>query len=68
MPILRKKEINEMSPEDRGKKLAELRTELSRLRTMVSAGGSIENPMRIRDLRRTIARLMTVEQRERNKT
>jgi large subunit ribosomal protein L29 len=68
MPILRKKEINEMSPEDRGKRLAELRTELSRLRTMVSAGGSIENPMRIRDLRRTIARLMTVEQRERNKT
>jgi large subunit ribosomal protein L29 len=57
-----------MSPEDRGKRLAELRTELSRLRTMVSAGGSIENPMRIRDLRRTIARLMTVEQRERNKT
>jgi len=68
MPILRKKEINEMSPEDRGKKLAELRTELSRLRTRVSAGGSIENPMGIRDLRRTIARLMTVEQRERNKT
>ena len=57
-----------MSTEERGKKLSELRAELSRLRTMVSAGGSIENPMRIRELRRTIARIMTAEKKELNRT
>jgi len=60
MPILRTKEIRELSPEDREKKLKELRAELSRLRTTIRAGGSIENPTRVRELRRTIARIMTV--------
>lgn len=50
-----------MSSEDRRKKISELRTELVRLRTMVKAGGSIENPSRIRELRKTIARLLTIE-------
>jgi large subunit ribosomal protein L29 len=54
------REIRELKPEEREKRLQELRAELSRLRTTVSAGGSIENPMRLRELRRTIARIMTV--------
>lgn len=61
MPILRLKEISSMSSEDRGKKLLELRTELSRMRTMISAGGAIENPTRVRELRRTIAQILTIE-------
>jgi large subunit ribosomal protein L29 len=61
MAILRKKEIRAMSSEDRGKKVVELRTELVRLKTMVKAGGSIDNPSRIRELRKTIARLLTIE-------
>jgi large subunit ribosomal protein L29 len=61
MPILRLKEINSMSSEDRGKKLSELRTELSRMRTMISAGGAVENPTRVRELRRTIAQILTIE-------
>jgi len=61
MPILRKKEIRSMSSEDRKKKVVELQTELVRLKTMVKAGGSIENPSRIRELRKTIARLLTIE-------
>ena len=60
MPILRTKEIRELSPEDREKKLKELRAELSRLKTTIRAGGSLENPTRVRELRRTIARIMTV--------
>jgi len=50
-----------MTSEERVKKLNELRTELMRLRTMVKAGGTIENPSRIRELRKAIARLLTVE-------
>ena len=61
MPILRNKEIRAISSEDRRKKIVELQTELVRLRTMVKAGGSIDNPSRIRELRKTIARLLTIE-------
>jgi len=64
MPILRVREIREMTPEERRKKLRELRAELSRLRTMVRAGGAVENPMRIRELRRAIARILTVMREE----
>jgi len=61
MPILRTKDIRAMSSKERREKLAELRTELARLRTMVKAGGSIDNPSRIRELRKTIARILTIE-------
>ena len=61
MPILRMKEIASMTSEERTKKLGELRAELSRLRTMISAGGAVENPTRVRELRRTIAQVLTVE-------
>ena len=61
MPILRLKEINSMTTEDRTKKLGELRAELSRMRTMISAGGAVENPTRVRELRRTIAQILTIE-------
>jgi large subunit ribosomal protein L29 len=50
-----------MSFEERRKKLLELQTELSRLKTMVKAGGSIDNPSRIHELRKTIARILTIE-------
>lgn len=61
MAILRLKEIREMSPEKRKEKITEYRTELARLKTMVAAGGSIDNPAKIRALRKTIARLLTIE-------
>ncbi len=53
-----------MSSEERNEKITEFRTELARLKTMVEAGGSIDNPTRIRELRKTIARLLTVEAEE----
>lgn len=61
MPILRVRDIREMSFEERRKKLLELQTELSRLKTMIKAGGSIDNPSRIHELRKTIARILTIE-------
>jgi len=67
MPILRIKEIREMSPKERKKKLDELRTELMRIKTMIKAGGSIENTSRVRELRKAIARILTVENEEKVK-
>jgi large subunit ribosomal protein L29 len=50
-----------MSSEERTKRLGEFRTELLRLKTMVNAGGTIEDPARIRELRKTIAQILTIE-------
>lgn len=61
MTILRTKEIRDMSHQDRQKRLGEMQTELIRLRTMIKAGGSIDNPARVRELRKTIARLLTID-------
>ena len=60
MPILRMSEIREMSADERNRRLDELRTELSKLNTMINAGGSIENPGRIKALKKAIARVLTV--------
>jgi large subunit ribosomal protein L29 len=69
MPMKRMREIREISDEERLKRLSELKTELVRMKTMVKAGGAIENPSRIRELRKTIARIKTVmnEKTERGK-
>jgi large subunit ribosomal protein L29 len=61
MPIMRLKEIVDMSSEERAKKLSELRTEMARMRTMIRAGGAVENPARITQLRKTIAQILTIE-------
>jgi large subunit ribosomal protein L29 len=60
-PIMRMKEIAELTPEAREQRLIDLRVELARIRTMVNAGGAVENPTRIRQLRRTIAQILTVQ-------
>ena len=64
MAILRLKDIRDMSSEKRKEKITEFRTELARLKTMVEAGGSIDNPAQIRELRKTIARILTIEAEE----
>ena len=61
MAILRLKDIRDMSSDERKEKVNEFRTELTRLKTIVEAGGSIDNPTQIRELRKTIARLLTIE-------
>jgi large subunit ribosomal protein L29 len=58
---VRIKEIVDMTSDERTKKLMELRAELARLRTMINAGGAVENPTRVRELRKTIAQILTVE-------
>ena len=67
MAILRLKDIRDMSSDQRTAKINEFRTELSRLKTMVAAGGSIDNPSQIRELRKTIARMLTIESEEKRR-
>ena len=61
MAVLRVKEIREMSSQQRMEKVNEFRTELARIKTMVAAGGAIDNPSQIRVMRKTIARILTIE-------
>ena len=65
MAILRAKDIRSMKHEDRRKKLEELRAELINLRAQASiAGGMVSNPARIREIRKAIARILTIEREE----
>ncbi len=59
------KQIRGMTVEQKNSKINELRLELMKLRTTVKAGGKVENPGRIRLLRRTIAQILTVQNEER---
>jgi large subunit ribosomal protein L29 len=61
LAILRKREIKQMLPEERTKKISELRAELTTIRTQVKSGGTVENPSRVRELRRAVARLLTAQ-------
>lgn len=52
-------EIRKLSTEEINKKIAESKEELFNLR-MKQATGTLENPSRIRELRKTVARLKTI--------
>ena len=52
-------EIRKLSTEEINKKIAESKEELFGLR-MKQATGSLENPKRLRELRKTVARLKTI--------
>ncbi|AEH23853.1 50S ribosomal protein L29 [Pyrococcus yayanosii] len=54
-------EIREMSIEEIDQKIRELRLQLAKERGMLTMGTSLENPMVIRNLRRDIARLLTIK-------
>lgn len=63
MAILRKAKIREMSAKEREKKLKELKTELLTLRSKAQTS-AIESAGRIKELRRTIARIITISKEE----
>ncbi|HHX01094.1 MAG TPA: 50S ribosomal protein L29 [Firmicutes bacterium] len=56
---MKAKELRNLSSEELDKKLAELKEELFNLRFQL-ATGQLENPMRVRAVRKDIARVKTV--------
>lgn len=64
LALLRVNEIRKMTKEERMNKLDELRAELAKLRALKATGGSLENPSRIRLIRKTIARILTINREE----
>ena len=59
MAIIKKRQMKEMSKDDLRKRLSELRLELAKERSQIAIGGIPSNPGRIREIRKTIARLLT---------
>jgi large subunit ribosomal protein L29 len=60
MAILRGEEIRKMNDTEQSEELDKLKMELIRERAIASAGGAPESPGRIREIRRTIARIKTI--------
>jgi len=63
MAILRSQEVRQLSNVELGEQMEKLRLELVQHYGKVSAGGATENTGRIRELRRTIARMLTEQRR-----
>lgn len=64
MAILHVEEIRDMTPAEREAEVEELRTELLNMKAVQAAGGAPENPGRIGELKRTIARVKTIQGEE----
>ena len=62
--VLKAKEIREYSKEERFEKLEELKRELMHERGIAAMGGSPPSPGKIRQLRTSIARMLTIMREE----
>ncbi len=61
MAVLRTTEIRKMNPEQRASQLRKLREQLMKLRAEQNTGGSLESYGQIKAIRRTIARILTIQ-------
>ena len=64
MAVLKPKEISEMGQTERKDKLYELRNELMREQGIAAMGGAPTNPGKIRALRISISRLLSIMKEE----
>ena len=62
--VLKAKELRELTPEERRKKLDELKGELMHERGVAAMGGSPASPGKIRQIRMEIAKLLTIMREE----
>ena len=59
MAIIKKKALKEMTEKDLRHRLSELRLELAKEMAQVRIGGVSKSPGKIKEMRRTIARILT---------
>jgi large subunit ribosomal protein L29 len=63
MAILRTKDITNMALKEQQAKLEDLKKELMKLQSQMAMGSLPESPGRVKELKRTIARLLTIQRR-----
>jgi len=61
MAIIKRQELKQITESQIEDKLTELKKELMRLSTQRAMGTAIENPGKIKEIRRSIARLLTTK-------
>ena len=66
MTSLKVKDIKKLSEKDIEKKLNEMRLELAKEKANISIGASVSSPGKIKDTKRTIARILSIK-KERSK-
>ena len=64
MAILRIKQIREMKETELNEKMKELKLELSKERASAEIGGTVKNPGKIREIRKTVARILTLRKQK----
>jgi large subunit ribosomal protein L29 len=64
MSELSAKELRKLTPAERQRKLEELYDEMSSIRIEMATGGGTENPYKIRNVRKAIARILTINREE----
>jgi len=60
MAVLKMREIRYMTPVQRKNQLKKMHKELAFLRAGISTGGSLEKPSRVKEVKKTIARILTI--------
>ena len=61
MAILRSDEIRKLDEKEVDKRLGELRLELAKERGNIHIGGTVTSPGRVREIRKTVARILTIK-------
>ena len=66
--MVKKKELKQLDKEGLKSKLGDLKKDLMKINSKRSSGSSIENPGRIKHIKRTIARIITYIKTKEEKT
>ena len=61
MAILRSEEIRNLSNSELDEKMDDLKLELAKEKGKIAVGGFPENPGRLKEIRRTLARIKTIK-------
>ena len=59
MAIIKKNELKNLKEEQIEKKLLDLKDELLKIKAQQAMGGKLDNPGRIKEIKRSIAKLLT---------
>jgi large subunit ribosomal protein L29 len=68
MAILRSEEIRKMKPEEVDKKLEDLKKEKMKIKMQIGQGTVPEKPGRVKEVRRAIARILTVRKEKKKES
>lgn len=68
MALMKTKDARGMKADDRLKRLVEFRLELAKLKGSSAVGASIKQPGKVKELRKSIARILTITNEEKSRS